>query len=66
MHLDFEALNRYVLAAIGLFAVLVYFGLLYAGFLEFRSRISRSNRYKKGFRNRVSARRLRNPKVSAD
>jgi hypothetical protein len=38
--MDLEALNRYVLIAIGLFAVLLYVSLLYAGLTEFRARIS--------------------------
>ena len=37
--MNLEMLNRYVLAAIGLFAVLLYFGVVYAGFSEFVSRL---------------------------
>lgn len=62
--MNYEAWNRYVLVAIGLFGVLLYCGLLYAGFVEFRARISKSNGNKKRSRNRVTVRRLRNPKVS--
>ena len=40
MYMDPEALNRYVLMAIGLFAVLLYVALLYAGLTEYRARIS--------------------------
>jgi len=61
---NYEAWNRYVLVAIGLFGVLMYFGLLYAGFTEFRSRISKSSSNKRRSRSRVTARRLRNPKLS--
>lgn len=59
--MNYEAWNRYVLVAIGLFAVLLYIGLLYAGFVEFMSRISKSGKKKK--RNQVTGRRLRNPRV---
>jgi len=48
---------------IGLFGVLLYFGLLCAGFVEFRSRISRSSRYRNGSRNRMSPRKLRDIKA---
>ena len=61
--MNYEAWNRYVLMAIGVFAVLLYFGLIYAGFAEFMSRISKSGKNKKRSRSRVSAPRLRNPKV---
>jgi len=61
---NYEAWNRCVLAAIGLFGVLLYCGLLYAGFIELRSRISKNNSNKKRSRNRITTRRLRNPKVS--
>lgn len=64
MHLDVEALNRYVLAAIGVFAMVLYFGCLCAGFIEFRSWISRSNGNKGRSRSKATTRRLRNPKVS--
>ena len=64
-YLDLEALNRYVLAAIGVFAIILYFGCLYAGLIEFRSRTSRNNGNKKRSPNRVT-RKLRNPKVSGD
>ena len=37
--MDLETLNRYVLAAVGLLAALVYFGMVYAGFSEFISRL---------------------------
>ena len=45
--MNYEAWNRYVLMAIGLFAVLLYIGLIYAGFLEFISRISKRGKNKK-------------------
>jgi hypothetical protein len=47
MHLDLEALNRYVLIAIGLFAAFLYIGLLYAGFIEFMARISKKGSHNK-------------------
>ena len=61
--MNYEAWNRYVLMAIGLFGVLLYIGLLYAGFCEFMSRLSKSKREKKRSRNRLTARRLRGGKV---
>ena len=64
--MNYEAWNRYVLLAIGLFGVLLYGGLLYAGWIEFRSRMSKNNSEKKRSRNRITTRRLRNPKVSGD
>ena len=62
--MNYEAWNRYVLMAIGLFGALLYIGLIYAGFVEFMSRISKNGNNKKRSRNRVADRRLRNPKVS--
>ncbi len=61
--MNYEAWNRYVLMAIGLFAVVLYIGLIYAGFVEFMSRISKSSKDKKHSRNRVTPGRLRNPKT---
>jgi hypothetical protein len=63
IQVNYEEWNRYVLMAIGLFAVLLYTGLIYAGLAEFMSRISKSGKGKKRSRSRVSAPRLRNPKV---
>lgn len=63
IRVNYETWNRYVLIAIGLFAV-VYVGLLYASFMEFRARISKSNGDKKRSRNWVTARRLHTSKVS--
>lgn len=60
---NYEAWDRYILMAIGLFAVLLYIGLIYAGFVEFMSRISKSGKDKKHSCGRVSAPRLRNPKI---
>ena len=40
--MDYEALNRYVLIAIALFAVLLYIGLICAGFAEFIAGIPKS------------------------
>lgn len=61
---NYEAWNRDVLMAIALFALLLYIGLIYAGFAEFMSRISKSTRNKKRSRNRAAARALRSAKVS--
>jgi len=66
MPLDSEAVNQFVLVVIGLFGVLLYFGLLYAGFIEFMSRISKTRGNRIRSRNRVTSRRLRGPKVSGD
>ena len=63
IQVNYEAGNRYVLMAIGLFAALLYVGLIYAGFAEFMSCISKGSKHKKRSRSRVSAPRLRNPKV---
>jgi len=48
---NLEALNGYVLIAIGLFGVLLYIGLLYAGLVEFIGRISKKGSHKRGRRN---------------
>jgi hypothetical protein len=61
---NYEAWNRYVLLAIGVFGALMYIGLLYAGFIEFKSRLSKSGKNVNRSRNRVASRRLRNPKAS--
>jgi hypothetical protein len=61
---NYEAWNRYVLVAIGVFGGLMYIGLLYAGFIEFRSRLSKSSKSVNRSRNRVASRKLRNPKPS--
>lgn len=60
--MNYEAWNHYVLMAIGLFAVLLYIGLIYAGFAELMSRISKSNGNRKRSKNRVMA--VRGPKAS--
>ncbi len=62
--MNYEAWNRYVLVAIELFALLLYCGLLYAGFMEFRARVSKNRGNGKRTRSRVAARRLRNSKAS--
>jgi hypothetical protein len=61
---NYEAWNRYVLVAIGLFGVLLYVGLLCAGFIEFKSRFSKTTKNKNRSRNGTAFRRLRNPKAS--
>lgn len=62
--MNYEAWNRYVLMAIGLFAVLLYIGLIYAGATELMSRISKSKGNRKRSKNRVIAHTLRAPKAS--
>ena len=62
--MNYEAWNRYVLGAIGLFGALLYIGLLYAGFTQFRSGFFKGRRNKNRSRNRVTPCRLRNSKVS--
>lgn len=61
---NYETLNRYVLIAIALFAMLLYIGLIYAGFAEFTARISKRGNRKKRSRNRGATRGLRNSKRS--
>jgi hypothetical protein len=60
---NYEAWNRYVLIAIGVFAGVVYLGLMCTGIAEFVSRLSKSGKTRRRSRNRVAARRLRNGKV---
>lgn len=62
--MNYEAWNRYVLMAIGLFAVLLYVGLIYAGFAGLMSPLSEGKGSKKRLRNRGVERRLRNSKAS--
>jgi hypothetical protein len=64
MHLNWEAANQFVLIAIGLFGLVLYFGLLYAGFTEFISRVSKTKGNKIRSRNRSMPRRLRARKIS--
>jgi hypothetical protein len=66
MPLDAEAANQFVLVAIGLFGAVLYFGLLYAGFIEFMSRISKTKGNKSRSRNRAMSRRLPGPNVSGN
>ena len=62
--MNYEAWNRYVLVAIGLFGVLMYVALVYAGFAQFMSRLSKDS--KRRTRVKIMPRRLRSPKVSGD
>jgi len=50
MQFDFEAINRYVLAIVGLFALLLYFGLLYAGLVE----LSRAHQRRKSAKRNIA------------
>jgi hypothetical protein len=61
---NYEALNQYVLIAIALFAVLLYIGLICAGFAEFVRAIPKRANRKKRSRNRRETRGLRNAKRS--
>ncbi|MFY9741917.1 MAG: hypothetical protein WA252_20335 [Candidatus Sulfotelmatobacter sp.] len=49
--MNYEAWNSYVLIAIGLFGVLLYIGLLYAGVVEFIGRVSKKDTRKRRRRN---------------
>jgi hypothetical protein len=59
---NYETLNRDVLIAVVLFAVLLYVGMVCAGFAEFMARISKRGNCKKCSRNRGTARGLRKAK----
>lgn len=59
MHWDWEALNRYVLVAIGVLGTAMYCGLLCTGIIDFKSRLSKSKRNNRRSRNRPMPRRLR-------
>jgi hypothetical protein len=61
---NYEALNQYVLIAIALLAVLLYIGLICAGFAEFMRAIPKRSNRKKRSRNRRETRGLRNAKRS--
>lgn len=60
--MSYEALNQYVLIGIGIFAAVLYVGLMYAGVVEFITGISKKDQGKSRLRNRGAARRLRNTK----
>ena len=62
--MDYETLNRYVLIAIALFAVLLYIALVCAGFAEFIGGIPKRANRKKRSRNRRETRGVRNAKRS--
>lgn len=62
--MNYEAWNGYVLMAIGLFAVLLYVGLIYAGFAEFMSRISKNSKSKKRSRSRLQGSQTAEPEGS--
>ena len=57
--MNYEAWNRYVLMAIGPLADVLYAALLYTGFAELMSRLSKGRKNKKRLRNPVTARTLR-------
>lgn len=63
--MNYEAWNRYVLMAIGMFAALLYIAVACVGLAEFAARVSRKGSRKKRSPNRVTLRRLRNTKVRA-
>lgn len=60
--MNLEALNRYVLVIIGLFAVLLYLVMVVAGFSELISRMPKAKGQRK--RSRAVAGRLRGAKKS--
>lgn len=60
--MNLEALNRYVLVIIGLFAVVLYLVMVVAGFSELLSRIPKAKGQRK--RSKVRAERLRSVKKS--
>ena len=55
--MNYEALNGYVLLAIAVFAVLLYIGLVCAGFTQFSAGLARRAAGKKNARTRRPARR---------
>jgi hypothetical protein len=61
---NLEVLNAYVLGAIGLFAICLYFALIVSGFADLRSRLSKVGIRKKLLKNRKAAHRWRNSKRS--
>ena len=61
--MSLDALNRYVLAVIALFAVLLYFVVVVTGFSELISRMPKPNGQRK--RSKAIARRLRSAKKSS-
>jgi hypothetical protein len=54
---NLEALNRYVLAVILLFAVFLYIAMVFTGFRELISRMPKSRTRRKRSRNRSTSRR---------
>ena len=60
--MNLEALNRYVLVIIGLFAVLLYLVMVVAGFSELMSRMPKAKGRRK--RSKTVAGRLRSAKKS--
>jgi hypothetical protein len=47
MRVDWEAADQFVRIAVSLFGIVLYLGFLYAGFMEFISRISKKKVNKK-------------------
>lgn len=56
--------NRYVLMAVGLFALLLYFALVYAGFADFSARLSESGSRRKASRRQKAGRGVRKEEMS--
>jgi hypothetical protein len=56
--MNLEAMNRYVLVIIGLFAALLYVGMVFAGFSEFLSGLPRRGRRRKRSRTSGASRKL--------
>lgn len=64
--MNYDAWNRHVLIAIGLFGALLYVGLIYAGFSQFILRLSKGAKNRRRISSKNMPRRLRTPKVSGD
>ncbi len=62
--MNVDALNRYVVAAIGLFAVFSYVAIIFMGIAELISRMPKRSTRRKRSRDGSTARRLRNAKKS--
>ena len=56
--MNLEAMNRYVLAIVGLFAALLYVGMVFAGLSEFISGLPKRGRRRKRSRTGGGSRRF--------
>lgn len=62
--MNLESVNRYVLTAVGLFALLLYIALVYAGFADFSAWLSKSGSRTKDSRRRKTGRGVRKEEMS--